>query len=121
MPLTELLQLAAFAVGLSYVVTGALIGYPLRVLGFLSLRWCPLPLSTLFFCPSCNAWWMGAGLALWAGQSWQHTIQCAFTSCLLAAIVQAQWGLAADDREAIAKAFSHSEGSHGDSEEGNDE
>ncbi len=109
MSLILLLQIAFMATAMAYVVTGALIGYPIRALGFLSLRWCPVPLSTVFFCPACNAWWCGAGLALWADLPWQNILQCAFVSCLLAAIVQAQWGLAADDKKAIEKAFSDEE------------
>ena len=100
-----LIQLILFAVGLSYVVTGSLIGFPVRVIGYKSLSWCPVPLSTIFFCPSCNAWWMGAGLGLWANLPWQNALQVAFTACAIAAIIQAQWELAADDKEQVAKIF----------------
>lgn len=100
-----LVQLILFAVGLSYVVTGSLIGFPVRVLGYKAFSWCPIPLSTIFFCPSCNAWWMGAGLALWADLPWQNVLQVAFTACVVAAVIQGQWSLAADDKEQVAAIF----------------
>jgi len=100
-----LIQIAFFAVAISHVVTGSLIGYPVRVVGYLTTKWCPFPIGTVFFCPYCNAWWMGAGIGAWTGLPWQNIVQCAFTSCVLAAIVNAQWGLAADDRAVIAAHF----------------
>lgn len=105
MDFAHLMHISIFAVGLAYVVTGSVIGYPVRVVGRVLTKWCPLPLSTLFFCPSCNAWWCGLGLGIWAGLPWQNIIQCAFSSCLLGVIAQQQWGLAADDMEDIDKQF----------------
>lgn len=100
-----LIQLIAFATGLSYVVTGSLIGFPVRVVGWASMKWCPVPLSTVFFCPSCCGWWMGVGLALWAGLPWQNILQVAFTACVVCAIIESQWGLAADDKQKIIEIF----------------
>ena len=101
----NLFQLSLWAVSIAYVITGTKIGFPLRVLGFHALKWCPLPLSTVFFCPSCNAWWQGAAIGILAGWEWPAVVQLAFTSCLLAAIMQLQWGLAADDEEVVANLF----------------
>jgi len=98
-----LLELALFAVGVAYVVTGSLIGYPVRAVGWIVLH--RLRLQKLCFCPPCCSWWCGAGLALWAGLPWQNILQAAFTSCLVGIIVQQQWEIAANDEKEIAEIF----------------
>jgi hypothetical protein len=104
-----LLQLALFAVGVAYVVTGSAIGYPVRVVGWLALHRLPVRVHGVFFCPPCCAWWCGLGLALWAGLPWQNLIQVAFTSCLLGIIVQQQWETAANDEKEIEEIFGRKE------------
>jgi len=101
----DLFYFSFLATAIAYVITSTKIGFPLRVLGFHALKWCPLPLSTVFFCPSCNAWWQGVVIGILAGWEWPAVVQLAFTSCLLAAIMQLQWGFAADDMEQIRLLF----------------
>ena len=103
--LEDLLQFGFFAVAIAYAITGTKIGFPLRVVGFHALRWCPLPLSTIFFCPSCNAWWQGFTIGILLGWEWPSIVQLAFSSCLAAAIMQLRYGLAADDMEEIRLLF----------------
>ena len=98
-----LVELAVFAVGIAYVVTGSVIGFPVRVLGYASLAWLPVKVHTVFFCPPCCSWWCGAGLALWAGCPWQNILQVAFTACLFGIVVQQQWDIAANDEKEIAE------------------
>jgi hypothetical protein len=105
MDLVLLLELALFAVGIAYVVTGSVIGYPVRVVAYAALRWSPVKIHTPFFCPPCCSWWCGAGLALWADVPWQNIPQVAFTSCLVGIIVQQQWEIAANDEKEIAEIF----------------
>ena len=100
-----LIQLTLLGAAIGFVITGTLIGYPIRVLGYLATKWCPPPLGTVFFCPYCCSWWMGLGVGFWAGLPWQNCIQIAFTSCLAMAMIQAEWGLAADDKAEIAELF----------------
>jgi len=97
-----LLQLTIFACGLGWVVTGSKIGKIIRIAGYLATAWIPgKPLTSLFFCPPCCTWWMGAGLALWANLPWYNILQIAFTSAFVMAILNAQWQLGANDREQI--------------------
>lgn len=100
-----LAELALFAVGVAYVVTGSAIGYPVRALGWLVLHRLPVRVHGVFFCPPCCSWWAGLGLALWAGLPWQNVLQAAFTACLLGIIVQQQWEIAANDEGEIAERF----------------
>lgn len=97
-----LIQLCLFACGLGWVVTGSKIGKVVRVLGYVCTGWIPgKPLTSVFFCPPCCTWWMGAGLSLWAGLPWHSILQIAFTSSFIMAIFNSQWQLDADDRELI--------------------
>jgi len=105
MDLVLLLELALFAVGIAYVVTGSTIGYLVRVIGYAALSWLPIAAHRVFFCPPCCAFWCGAGLALWAGCAWQNIIQVAFTACLVGIVVQQQWEIAANDEQEIAEIF----------------
>lgn len=101
---TALLPLILAALGVSFVITGATIGRPLRFIGWWLLR--RARLDALVTCPYCNAWWCGLVLAVVTGHGGWQALQTAFTTCLLAAIVQAQWALAAnEDFEAEAKAL----------------
>jgi hypothetical protein len=93
--LSTLLAVVLVAVGMSFVVTGASIGKPLRIVAWLVLR--RTRLDALARCPYCCAWWCGAAVALVSGQTWWQLLECAFASCGVAAVVQAQWGLAANE------------------------
>ena len=101
----DLLQFSFLATAVAYAITGTKIGKPMRIIGFHSLKWCPLPLSTIFFCPSCNAWWQGFTIGILLGWEWPSIVQLAFTSCLVAAILQLRYGLASDDMEQIRLLF----------------
>ncbi len=99
---TLLFQLAVFACGLGWVVTGSKIGKIIRVLGYVCTAWIPgKPLTSLFFCPPCCTFWMGVGLALWAGLPWQNILQTAFTATLIMVILNAQWTMDSGDREEV--------------------
>ena len=100
-----LIQFSFLAAAVAYVITGTKIAFPVRVVGFHILKWCPLPLSTIFFCPSCNAWWAGSVIALLAGWEWPAVVQLALTSCLLTALLQLRYGFASDDMEKIRHLF----------------
>lgn len=93
--LSAILPVVLAALGLSFVVTGATIGRPIRALGWLVLH--RIRLDALVRCPYCNAWWCALGIALTSGLDWYQALQCAFTTCVMAAIVQAQWSLAANE------------------------
>ena len=113
----DLAQFSFLATAVAYVITGSKIGFPLRVVSFHALKWCPLPLSTIFFCPSCCAWWAGGTIGLLAGWEWLAVVQLAFTSCLLTALMQLRYGLAADDTEKIRHLF-EDKGKNNDKEAG---
>jgi hypothetical protein len=96
--LPELLVLIIVAVGASFVVTGSTLGYPLRWLAFKILGWVgrgPVWLDSLVRCPYCHAWWEGLFWAIITGHPIWQSLQVAFAACGVAAIVQAQWSLAA--------------------------
>ena len=93
--LSTLLAVVLVAVGMSFVVTGSTIGKPLRIVAWLLFR--RVRLDALARCPYCCAWWCGAAVALVSGQNWWQLLECAFASCGVAAVVQAQWGLAANE------------------------
>jgi hypothetical protein len=105
MDLVLLFELALFAVGIAYVVTGSTIGYLARVAGYAVLHRLPIHAHKVFFCPPCCSFWCGAGLALWVGCPWQNILQVAFTACLFGIVVQQQWVIAANDEPEIAKIF----------------
>ena len=112
-PLALLVQVALVALGISYVITGSVIGYWARVVWYGLTFWIPgLRLETLAFCPSCNAWWGGLVTALLTGSSIWTSVQCAFVACVAAAIVQRFCGLAKQDDDTIRGIFRRS--SNGD-------
>jgi len=97
-PLQDLLVLTLLAVGASFVLTGSTIGYPLRWLAFRVLGWVgrgTIWLDSIVRCPYCHAWWEGLAWAWFTGHTIWESLQAAFVACGAAAIVQAQWGLAA--------------------------
>lgn len=98
-PLDQLVEIIIVAVGVSFVITGASIGKPIRFVGWLLLH--RLHLDAIVRCPFCNAWWMGLSISILLSEfdplMWFQWLQAAFASCGVAAIVQAQWGLAADE------------------------
>lgn len=99
-PLQDLLVLVLIAVGGSFVVTGSTIGYPLRWLAYRVLGWVghgPVWLDAIARCPYCHAWWEGFAWAWFTGHSLWPSLQVAFAACGVAAVVQAQWSLAAGD------------------------
>lgn len=95
------IQIVLFAVGITYVITGSTIGYPLRFVWCLIFHKCRLPyLWALATCPPCNAWWIGFILAAIYEINLLIMVQMAFTCCGVVAIVQAiglQIGLNADE------------------------
>lgn len=97
-PLTSLLVITLIAVGASFVVTGSTIGYPIRWLFYKAFGWIgrdPIWLDSIARCPYCHAWWEGLAWAHFSGHSLIESLECAFVACGVAAIVQAQWSLAA--------------------------
>jgi hypothetical protein len=98
--LTDLLVVVLTALGLSFVATGSTIGVLIRVPARLTLSRLgvgSLTLANVLTCPYCNAWWGGAITASLLGWSWSKVLCAAFVSCAVAAIVQAQWALGAND------------------------
>lgn len=106
--LKYLATVAVLAVGVSYVITGSTIGYWVRWLWWHAAH--RIHLEALAFCPSCNAWWVGLVTAFLTGSPMWVALQCAFGSCGLAAIVQAWFGLAAEDRKIISGEESNDHG-----------
>lgn len=104
--LEVLVTLVVLAVGLSFVITGSTIGKPLRVLAHVLVGRVGLGhirLDSLARCPYCNAWWGAFILGFISGLPWWQCLESAFGACGVAAIVQAQWSLAANER------FDHAE------------
>ena len=104
MELFSLAQVACYsllAFGMSYVITGSEIGYWLRALSWLSLCWSRPSkyLSAIMRCPSCNAWWSGALVALLVGGAWLQILQVAFTACGITAFVNHAFGSMAADED----------------------
>ena len=87
--LDKLIGVIILGVGITYVLSGSIIGHLPRLI------WCTvlkkLHLSYfwgIMLCPPCNAWWVGLSLGLLSGYgmaSWQ----CAFASCGVVATIQA--------------------------------
>jgi hypothetical protein len=97
-PFETLITLVLIAVGASFVVTGSTIGYPIRWLGYRVLGWVgrdPVWGDSIVRCPYCHAWWEGFIWSLFTGRRIWEALQVAFVACGVAAIVQAQWSLAA--------------------------
>ena len=93
--LSTLVPLVLWALGLSFVITVSTIGRPIRTVGWYVLRY--VKLDPLVRCPYCNAWWCGLVLAiLFECNGWQ-ALQAAFTTCVVSAVIQAQWALAANE------------------------
>ena len=95
LPFGMLAQLVLFALGISYVITGSKIGYPVRFVWCRLTRWAHNAVVSpwkLVTCPPCNAWWAGAALAFWAELWWTDILQVAFTACGIVAVVQAALG-----------------------------
>lgn len=94
-PLDTLSILVLVGFGMSFVVTGSTIGKPLRIMAWLTLR--HTRLDSLARCPYCCAWWCAFALAAVSGLPWWQWLEAAFATCGVAAIVQAQWRLAASE------------------------
>jgi len=96
--LQDLVTILIISVGAAFVVTGSTLGYPIRWLAYKMFGWIghePIWLDSLARCPYCHAWWEGLGWAYFTGHSLPQCLQAAFAACGIAAIVQAQWSLAA--------------------------
>lgn len=90
----------AVAAGISFVITGSTIAYPLRLVAFHTIGKItvgPVHFDSLFRCPFCNAWWGALGLSFWLQLPWWQALANAFVACLTMGVAQAQWHLAADD------------------------
>jgi len=104
--LSNLIPIVLFALGISQVITGSQIGYPIRFL-FCLVTW-KIRLKHLWGlvqCPYCNAWWSGAAIAFIYGFCPMQIIQSAFTTCGIMAIINAFIGgngiAAAEDFEKV--------------------
>jgi hypothetical protein len=98
--LSHFVPVALLAFGMSYVVTGSVIGFPVRFVWWKLTRWGSL--RHLAFCPACCAWWCGLAVALVTGSPVIIALQDAFVACGVAAAAQSQFGLAANDEHLIA-------------------
>jgi len=104
--MAQLVPLVLFALGVSQVITGSKIGYPIRFV-FCLVTW-RLGLKSLWGlvqCPYCNAWWSAAFIALVYGFSPIQAVQAAFTTCGVMATINAFIGgnglAAAEDFEIV--------------------
>jgi hypothetical protein len=98
--LVTTLWVVLVSAGVSFVVTGSTIMYPIRLLAFHTLgklTWGPIHMDSLFRCPFCNAWWGGLALSFALQLPWWTCLANAFVACLAMGVAQAQWGLAAHD------------------------
>jgi len=96
-PLQFLVVMVLFALGLSAIITGSKIGYPIRFL------WCYLTKDwarwswPMVRCPYCNAFWAGVVVAVFTIQEscliWVfQVLQVAITSCGAVRVIQAALG-----------------------------
>lgn len=95
-----MLWIVVVAAGISFVITGTTIAYPIRLVAFHTIgkiRVGPIHFDSLFRCPFCNAWWGAFGLSFWLYLPWYQALANAFVACLMMGIAQAQWHLAAED------------------------
>lgn len=95
-----MLWIVVVAAGVSFVVTGTTIAYPIRLIAFHTIgkiRVGPIHFDSLLRCPFCNAWWGALGLSLWAYLPWYQALANAFVACLTMGVAQAQWHLSAED------------------------
>jgi hypothetical protein len=98
--------LTFFTIGLSYVLTGSKVGYPVRFMVCLLLKVVRLTfLWPLVQCPPCFGWWAGLGVGLITGFEIGGAVQLAFTACGVLGIIQAALGgdgiAAGEDFESI--------------------
>lgn len=102
LPIGDLVQFVLWALGLSYIITGSKIGYPLRWL------WCAITSKihnpvispwSLVQCAPCCSFWMGVGLSCVAGFDPWTTLEVACVSCGVTAVVHKSLigGLSADE------------------------
>lgn len=91
--MNEMGPIILFALGVTYVITGSKIGYPLRFLGcFILLKLRLRYFWNLLTCPPCNAWWSAAVIAAVIGYPIWQVLQLAFTTCGIVAVVQSAIG-----------------------------
>lgn len=101
-PLSNLLVITLIALGGSFIVTGSTLAYPLRWLAYKTLGWIghgPVWADSLVRCPYCHAFWEGFFWSWVTGHSLFECLQAAFVVCGIAAVVQAQWSLAAGSED----------------------
>ena len=98
---TNFVVIPLLAAALSFIITGSLAGYYIRLIGYVVLH--KIKLDELVFCPSCCATWLGFYIRLLRGghDILRDCIEAALISYLLTAILQAAFGLAANDRGQI--------------------
>lgn len=90
--LSTTITLILVAIGISAVVTGSKIGYPIR---FVWCRLLPRPTWGMVRCPYCNAWWGGALAAVAHSPDpaqWLAWLQVAFSACGVMRITQSALG-----------------------------
>lgn len=102
--------------GVTYVITGSEIGFPVRCFVCWALKWSAVTryFWALVRCPPCNAWWTGFFAGLYATSSIVQALQVAFGSCGLMALIQAILGgngIAAGEN--FKEAFGLTEEDHG--------
>ena len=110
------------AAGISAVVTGSNIGYPIR---FVWCRLLPRPTWGMVRCPYCNAWWGGVLAAAVHSpdpSQWLSWLQVAFSACGVMRVVQAALGgdgiAMVEDFESVFSPPEKSGGDSGDSDTG---
>jgi hypothetical protein len=87
--LSETVTAFLVALGLTYVITGAEVGFPLRFAWCWLFQWHCITriLWALVRCPPCNAWWSGLLVGFLVG-GFVPALQMAFVSCGLVAVLQ---------------------------------
>jgi hypothetical protein len=87
--------------GLTYIITGSVAGYRIRLIGCWFLGLLRLKrLWPLLQCPPCNAFWTGLGIGWLFLRHWEYAAQVAVVSCGLIAVLQSfigGSGIAADE------------------------
>lgn len=82
-------EMILVAIGLSYVLSGSVIGRPLRFIWCSTLKHLHLSYFwSIMTCPPCNAWWVGLGVGLAYGLG-LNSLALAFATCGVVAIIQA--------------------------------
>ena len=101
--LDSMVPMILLATGITSVITGSKIGYPIRLSWCALFQWKPLrSLWHLVRCPYCNAWWTGGAIALLFDANFIQALQVAFTTCGLIKILQVALG---DDGIAMVEDF----------------